>query len=196
MGNQKNISDTRLTYLVKEGVKGAFQELFERYAPRIYQFSLSYLKNEQEAEEQVQDVFLKIWEKRESLDRSKSIKAFIFKIAVNSIYDFTRRKNIENAFKDFARADFDLQSDSTWHQVIFDEMLDSLDVLVKQMPTERQKIFRLSREEGLTNDEIARKLNLSKRTVENQLYRAIAYLKEHFKTESLLALLFFYLWCG
>jgi RNA polymerase sigma-70 factor (ECF subfamily) len=75
-------------------------------------------------------------------------------------------------------------------------MLGNLDVLVKQMPAERQKIFRLSREDGLTNDEIASKLNLSKRTVENQLYRAIAFLKKHFRTDSLVALLFFYLWCG
>jgi RNA polymerase sigma-70 factor (family 1) len=196
LGNLKNTTDAKLTYLIKTGVKEAFQELFERYAPRIYQFSLSYLKNEQDAEELVQDVFLKIWEKRESLDKSKNIKAFIFKVAVNTIYDFIRRKNIESAYKEFASVNFESQPDSTWHQVIFDEMIDNLDILVKQMPAERQKIFRLSREDGLTNDEIASKLNLSKRTVENQLYRAITFLKKHFRTDSLFALLFLYLWCG
>lgn len=196
MSNLKNTTDAKLTFLIKTGVKEAFQELFERYAPRIYQFSLSYLKNNQDAEELVQDVFLKIWEKHDSLDRTKNIKAFIFKVSVNSIYDFIRRKNIEGAYQEFARNNFEPQPDSTWHQVIFNEMLDHLDVLVKQMPPERQKIFRLNREEGLTNDEIARKLNLSKRTVENQLFRAIAFLKKHFRTDSLFALLFFYLWCG
>jgi RNA polymerase sigma-70 factor (family 1) len=196
LSNLKNTTDAKLTFLVKTGVKEAFRELFERYAPRIYQFSLSYLKNNQDAEELVQDVFLKIWEKRDSLDRTKNIKAFIFKVSVNSIYDFIRRKNIEGAYQEFARNNFEAQPDSTWHQVIFNEMLGHLDVLVKQMPPERQKIFRLNREEGLTNDEIARKLNLSKRTVENQLFRAIAFLKKHFMTDSLFALLFFYLWCG
>ncbi|MGC9355375.1 MAG: sigma-70 family RNA polymerase sigma factor, partial [Mariniphaga sp.] len=143
----------------------------------------------------VQDVFLKIWEKRETLDKSKNIKAFIFKVTVNTIYDFIRRKNIENAYKEFAGANFE-PHDSTWHQVIFDEMLHNLDILTKQMPPERQKIFRLSREDGMTNEEIARKLNLSKRTVENQLYRAIAFLKKHFINDSLFALLFLYIWCG
>jgi RNA polymerase sigma-70 factor (family 1) len=195
LGNLKNTTDSKLTSLIRTGVKEAFQELFTRYAPRIYQFSLSYLNNEADAEELVQDVFLKIWERREKLDPSKKIKAFIFKIAVNTIYDFIRRKNIESAYKEFAGADFKSQ-DSTWHQVIFDEMLGNLDVLVKQMPAERQKIFRLSREDGLTNNEIASKLNLSKRTVENQLYRAIAFLKKHFRTDSLFTLLFLYLWCG
>lgn len=196
MGNIKNTTDARLTYLIKTGVKEAFQELFERYGPRIYQFSYSYLKNGEDAEELVQDVFLKIWEKRDSLDDSKNIKSFIFKVAVNAIYDFIRRKNIESAYKDFAEANFEKQPNSTWHQVIFSEMLANLDRLVKQMPPERQKIFRLSREDGLTSEEIARKLNLSKRTVENQLYRAIALLKKHYTTDSLFAMLFFSLWCG
>lgn len=192
----ENISDSELARKIKSGEKNAYQELFERYAPRIYQFSLSYLKNKSDSEELVQDVFLKIWEKRETLDQSKNIKAFIFKIAVNTIYDFIRRKNIESAYKEFAGSNFESQHDSTWHQVIFDEMVDNLDVLVGQMPQERQKIFRLSREDGLTNEEIALKLNLSIRTVENQLYRAISFLKKHFRTDSLLTMLFLYLWLG
>jgi RNA polymerase sigma-70 factor (family 1) len=196
LGNLKNMNDAQLTYLVKTGVKEAFQELFERYGPRIYQFSYSYLRDREDSEELVQDVFLKIWEKRESLDRSKNIKAFIFKIAVNSLYDLIRRKNIENAYKDFAAANFVQTTDHTWHKVIFDEMLENLDRLVKQMPPERQRVFKLSREEGLTSDEIARKLNLSKRTVENQLYRAVAFLKKNYTTESLFAMLFLSLWCG
>jgi RNA polymerase sigma-70 factor (ECF subfamily) len=72
----------------------------------------------------------------------------------------------------------------------------NLDELIKKMPEQRRRIFQLSREKGLSNDEIAKELNLSKRTVENQLYRAIAFLKKHFNTNSLFALLFFYLWCG
>jgi RNA polymerase sigma-70 factor (family 1) len=195
VGNLKNMTDTRLTYLVKTGLKEAFEELFERYCPRIYQFSYSYLKNREDAEELVQDVFLKIWEKREMLDTSKNIKSFIFKIAVNSIYDFIRHRNIETAYKEFAAANFEQSTDNTWHQVIFDEMFENLDRLVKQMPPERQKIFKLSREEGLSSEEIARKLDLSKRTVENQLYRAIAFLKAHYSLDTLFTLLFLSLWC-
>lgn len=196
MTNLKNYSDFELVPLIQKGIKAAYQELFERYAPRIYKFSLSYLKNEQDAEGLVQEVFLKIWEKREKLDSTKNIKAFIFKIAINTIYDLIRRKNIEHAFQDFTHAQEKSHSDSTWHTVIWEEMLMNLDELVKQMPEQRRRIFQLSREKGLSNDEIAKELNLSKRTVENQLYRAIAFLKKHFNTNSLFALLFFYLWCG
>jgi RNA polymerase sigma-70 factor (ECF subfamily) len=192
----ENISDAELARKINAGEKNAYQELFERYAPRIYQFSLSYLKNSADSEELVQDVFLKIWEKRETLDQSKNIKSFIFKVAVNTIYDFIRHKNIENAFNDFARANFETTSNSTWHTVIFDEMQENLQKLVAQLPGQQQKIFHLSKEEGLSSEEIAVKLNLSKRTVDNHLYRAVSFLKEHFKSESFISALFFYLICG
>ena len=192
----ENISDSDLAGKVKTGEKNAYQELFERYSPRIYQFSLSYLKNKSDAEELVQDVFLKIWEKRETLDQSKNIESFIFKVAVNTIYDFIRHKNIENAFNDFARANFETDSNNTWHTVIFDEMTANLKELVAKLPEQQQKIFQLSKEEGLASEEIAEKLNLSKRTVENHLYRAVSFLKENFRRDSFISVLFFYLICG
>jgi RNA polymerase sigma-70 factor (ECF subfamily) len=192
----ENITDSELARKINAGEKNAYQELFERYAPRIYQFSLSYLKNKSDAEELVQDVFLKIWEKRDMLDESKNIKSFIFKVAVNTIYDFIRHKNIENAFNDFTRANFETNSDNTWHTVIYDEMQENLQKLVAQLPGQQQKIFQLSKEEGLTSEEIAAKLNLSKRTVENHLFRAVSFLKEHFKRDSFISALFFYLICG
>jgi RNA polymerase sigma-70 factor (ECF subfamily) len=192
--NQKeDISDTDLVHHVRNGEKGAYQILFERYAPKIYSFAFSYLKNKADAEELVQDVFLKIWEKRETLDVSRNIKSFIFKIAVNTIYDFIRHKNIESVFKDFARENYEFHSNNTWDTVVFKEMQATLNQLVVKMPEQRKKIFQLSKIKGFTNDEIANKLGISKRTVENQLYRAVLYLKEHLKDESQYLILFFYL---
>ncbi|MCK5729521.1 MAG: RNA polymerase sigma-70 factor [Draconibacterium sp.] len=196
MNESKKISDADLAHCIKYGEKDAYQELFKKYAPKIYHFSLSYLKNESDAEELVQDVFLKVWEKREILDVSQNVKAYIFKIAISTIYDFIRRKNIESAFNDFAQVNFSKSSNDTWDTVIFEEMQTTLNDLVTQMPEQRRKIFRLSKIKGLTNNEIALKLDLSKRTVENQIYRAIVFLKEHLRNESIFALLFFYLCYG
>ncbi|WP_346856620.1 RNA polymerase sigma-70 factor [uncultured Draconibacterium sp.] len=187
------INDADLTRRVKSGEKEAYQALFERYAPKIYHFALSYLKSTADSEELVQDVFLKVWEKRDILDASQNIKAFIFKIAINTIYDFIRRKNIENAFQEFSKANYAADSNNTWDTVIFEEMQTTINSLVAQMPEQRKKIFKLSKNKGLSNDEIAQELNLSKRTVENQLYRALLFLKEHLRNESAIALLFFFL---
>lgn len=196
MNQLNNINDEDLCKRIKSGEKDAYQILFEKYAPRIYNFSLTYLKNRDDAEELVQNVFLKIWEKRNSLDATQNLKSFIFKIAVNTIYDFIRRKNIEHAYEDYARLNFKPNENYTWHSVIFEEMKNNLDKLVLQLPEQQQKIFQLSKLEGLTNKEISQKLKLSKRTVENHLYRALTFLKKHFKNESFLTLLFLYLFCG
>jgi RNA polymerase sigma-70 factor (ECF subfamily) len=196
LNQKKKINDTDLATLLKYGKKEAYQELFKRYAPKIYHFSLSYLNNETDAEELVQDVFLKVWKNREILDASQNIKAYIFKIAINTIYDFIRHKNIENAFNNFAKENYETSSNNTWDTIILKEMQTILKKLVSQMPEQRRKIFQLSKHVGLTNEEIAHKLGLSKRTVENQLYRAVAFLKEQLKNESAIALLFFYLWCS
>jgi RNA polymerase sigma-70 factor (family 1) len=188
----QNISE-KLSLRLKNGEKEAFQELFNLYAPKIYRFAMAYLKNKPNAEELVQDVFMKIWEKRENLDPKQNIKAYLFKIAVNTIYDFIRKMNLEKAFADFSKNNFQPGAESLWNEVIWNEMLTKLDSLVAQMPEQRRKIFVLSKEDGLSNQEIAEKLNLSKRTVENQLYRGIRFLKECLKPDTVFLLLFFYI---
>lgn len=178
---------------LKAGSKEAFRFFFDSFGPRIYAFALSYLKNENDAEELLQEVFLKLWEFRADLDSSRNIKSFLFKICINLIYDFMRRKNIEQAYLAYSGEHNPSSTDHTWHEVIYNDMLSNLKNLIDGMPEQRKQIFRMSKEEGLTNDEIARQLNLSKRTVENQLYRAISFLKVKLRTGSLAALLFFYL---
>lgn len=189
-----NIDDQELTRLLERGSKDAFHLLYMRYGLRIRRFAKSYLKQEQDTEELVQDVFLKLWDKKEVLDSSCNLKAFIYKIAVNSIYDFIRRKNIEQAFRDYTKEGSGV-SDQTWDEVVFNDMLFHVNRLIEKMPDQRRKIFMMSKEEGLTNDEIAGVLRLSKRTVENQLYRATSFLKKNMSHNSFSSVLFFYLFC-
>jgi RNA polymerase sigma-70 factor (ECF subfamily) len=188
--------DRLLVSQLKEGSKDAYQLLFNRYAPRIFAFALSYLKRREDAEELLQEIFLRLWEIRTTLDDSKNIKSLLFKICINLIYDFIRRKNIEQAYLVFAGNNDQSNADSTWHEVIYHDMLMLMNRLVETMPDQRRLIFRLSKEDGLSNDEIAIRLQLSKRTVENQLYRAISYLRERIGQSSLPLLLYFYLHCN
>ncbi len=188
--------DNQIITQLKDGSKEAFRTLYDALGPKIHAFSLSYLKNNADAEELLQEVFLKLWEIRATLDSSKNIKSFLFKICINLIYDFIRRKNIEQAYLDYSGNNSPINTDNTWHEVIYNEMLNNLQQLITAMPEQRQRIFRLSKEDGLTNDEIALQLNLSRRTVENQLYRAVSTLKEKLGTGSLASLLFFFLHCN
>ncbi|MGQ7870455.1 RNA polymerase sigma-70 factor [Sunxiuqinia sp. sy24] len=188
----REISDHQLTRFLKEGSKDAFRVLYDRYGTKIHRFALGYLKSEHDAEELVQDVFLKLWDKRHLLNDSGNIKSYLYKVAVNSIYDFIRRKNLEQAFHEFASGATN-EVDSTWDEVVYNDMLAQINQLMEQMPEQRRKIFKLRKEKGLSHEEIAESLGLSKRTVENQVYRATTFLKENLKQNSVLALLFIYL---
>lgn len=193
MATENNDSVRLIVSELKEGSKDAFQQLFSMYGPKIHSFAFSYLKNKDDAEELLQEIFLKLWEIRSTLDDEKNIKSLLYKICINLIYDFIRRKNIEKAYLVFAGHNGQSIADTTWHEVIYHDMLVNLEKLVESMPEQRKLIFRSSKEEGLTNDEIATRLQLSKRTVENQLYRAIAFLRERIGQSSLSVLLFFFL---
>jgi RNA polymerase sigma-70 factor (ECF subfamily) len=195
MENVIDDRDREIVEQLREGSKDTFHLLFEQFGPKIYAFALSYLKNESDAEELLQEVFLKLWEVRATLDCSKNLKSFLYKICINLIYDLIRRKNIEQVYLAHSSRQIHSSENDTWHEIIYNDMFGKLQQLIAMMPEQRQRIFRLSKEEGLSNDEIASQLNLSKRTVENQLYRAVAFLKDRMNMGSFPALLFFFLFC-
>ncbi len=196
MENKEEVKYFQNIEQLKTGSKDAFRGLFNEYGPKIFAFALSYLKNKADAEELLQEVFLKLWEKRTSLDASKNIKSFLFKICINQIYDQIRKKNVEQAFVNFSGRNNPSEIDNTWQDVVFHEMQDNLQRYIADMPNQMQRVFRLSKEDGLSNEEIAKALNLSKRTVENQLYRAVSILKTKFGTGLLPPILFFFLFCN
>jgi RNA polymerase sigma-70 factor (family 1) len=187
---EQNNINRELLIKLKSGEKSAFRQIFNQYGPKIYRFGLSYLRNKHDAEELTQDVFMKIWEKRDHIDPSQNVKAYIFKIAVNCIYDQIRRMNLKKAFAEFSKYNFQPASESLWHEIIWKDMLLKFNTLVDQLPEKRRIIFRLSREEGLSNQQIADKLTLSKRTVENHIYRTTLYLKEHMSPDCVFLMLF------
>ena len=113
MNRHAEISDADLCARIQEDERDAFQQLYNRYARRIYQFSFHYLKNKDESEELVQNVFLKIWLTRKSLDASQNIKAYIFKITVNVIYDSVRHKNVKRAFADLTKMNHTVEDSRT-----------------------------------------------------------------------------------
>jgi RNA polymerase sigma-70 factor (ECF subfamily) len=187
-------TDADLQHLLKNDSERAFEKLFNRYSERIFNFAFTYLKNHSECEELVQDVFVKLWQNRSKIDASRNIKSYIFKIAVNSIYDLARKNKQKEIYQKILKDDYTQTEDSTWNEVVYNELTENLNNLIDKLPTERKKIFKLSRVENLSSKEIAHKLNLSQRTVENQLYRTVKYLRQKIDKESYLMLLLFFLY--
>jgi RNA polymerase sigma-70 factor (family 1) len=178
--------------LVKSLSKGnllAFNTLYNEYSGRLYRFALGYLKSEDEAEELVQEVFTTIWEKRADLKEELSFKSFLFTIAFNIIKKhFRTRTYLNEYFKKGVGDDLDMQ---TSQKITYDSLYQYVTELVNQLPEKRREIFIKSRFEGLSIKEIAEKLGISHKTVENQLTDALKFIRTNLNKETISAILFF-----
>lgn len=187
--------DRREVAKLKNDDFAAFDQLFGRYSQRIYHFAFGYLKSKEEAEEVVQDVFLKIWEKRYSLREELSFKSYLFTITFN----FLKKAFLLSAKKEKAYQALKDELEGLHYNPHdynqFEEFQNSVTELINQLPERRRQIFRMSRLDGKSNRVIARELSISLKTVENQLSEAKTTLKEQLKNYFPL-LLFFVLFFG
>ena len=135
-----------------------FGALYRIFFPKIHQFALMLLKNKQDADDVCQIIFMKVWLKREDFIGISNLDSYLFILSKNTIIDYiSTKKNVELL----------------------------IDMVVENMPEQRQAVYRMSREQYLKNDEIAIKLGLQKKTVENHLNLALKDIKK-----ALLLLLF------
>lgn len=192
----QSFQDRELITKLKAGSEEAFNLLFYKYERKLYAFSLSILPSREDAEEVVQEVFYRIWKKRELLDEQLSFKAFIFTIAKNYIYNLLSKRVSETAYKHYYLDKTSNQVNSaeeTWH---FHDLKNTIEQMVSKMPDKRKQVFTMSRFQGLTNREIAEQLNLSLSTVENHINKCLKALKQQLHLhDTHLCLLFIYLWC-
>lgn len=167
----------------------AFNTLFRAYSGRLYRFAYGYLKSEAVSEELVQEVFTRIWENRKSLKSEYSFKSYLFTIAFNIIKKQFRREACNSEyFRTRVTEDFDLE---TTKKINYDSLHQYISELVDKMPGRRREIFIKSRFEGLSIKEISKDLNISHKTVENQLTDALKFLRNNIRRESIPVILFF-----
>lgn len=171
----------------------AFDALFHKYSASLYAFALSITRDSFASEEITQLVFLKVWEKRELINEHLSFKSFLFSVAYNETISWLRmEKSQKNRISEFvSRARF--QTNETEYAVEFRNIKDLAIQLIEEMPLKRKEIFRLSREQGFSNKEIAEQLGISIKTVENQMTSALKYLREKLGKHDILGLLFYFL---
>jgi len=187
-------SNKDLLLLLKEGDMVAFYHIYERYCKRLYGFVLRYIKQEQDAEEIVQEVFIKIWEARDKIDVYSSFESFIFTIAYNSTISMFRKKTKEKKYLEHLRSlqQVEKAPDLT-DEIHFNELNDQVQTLLNELTPRQKEIFQLSREEGLSHEEIAKKLDITVNTVKKHMANTLAFLKSHLDTGLITNLLFIYL---
>jgi RNA polymerase sigma-70 factor (ECF subfamily) len=177
------LTERELLVRIKMADQEAFRQVFQLYVHKVYQFVLGYVKDRADAEDVVQQVFQKLWTSRDMIDTGKSFSGFLFTIAYRKTIDHIRQnKSRKQGLVRFMHQLEEPASDNTADYLLTHHQLDmDYHQAIDALTPKRKEIFLLSRHEGLSNKEIAARLQLSVKTVENHMTAALFTLRSHLK---------------
>jgi RNA polymerase sigma-70 factor (ECF subfamily) len=184
-------TDGELMQEIKAGNMLAFDELYRKYNKRLYKFAYSILKTTEDAENIIQDVFLNLWLNREKVEKSTSVKYYIFEIAHNSAISIIRKRIKDTIYIEHVKSLQNLIQEPVDLQVEYNELNQILEGIINSLPSQQKKIYLLNRIEALKYREIAEQLNISINTVENHMSRALKNIREKLREYSVTAVLFY-----
>ena len=172
-------SEQDLFRQISEGNRNAFRELFDLYNRRLITFIYRLTKSETIAAELVQDIFVKLWVRHAELAEVNNVQAYLFTMASNRTIDHLRKVSAESRMIANLWARIAKFQESTEEAINAKECNDLINQAVVQLSPQKQKIFRLSRYEGLNHEEIASQLRLSRSTVKNHLVDTLRHIKTY-----------------
>ncbi|RFM26413.1 RNA polymerase sigma-70 factor [Deminuibacter soli] len=188
-------SERDLTILLKSGDHLAFKKVFDCHARKVYAYAYKFVKNKSQAEDLTQDVFKRLWEKRALLNENKSLNGFLITLCYHAIIEQLRRnKAVYTGLTEGIENEYLAPDNSNAEQLEEREIHSIYKQAINRLPQKRKEIYLLSRHEGMSNMEIASRLNISVKTVENQMTAALQFIRFYFKSKDLLiSLLFLFL---
>ena len=186
-------SDEELMHEIKADNMFAFDFLYKKYCKRVYKFGYSILKSTEESESLIQDVFLKLWENRHKVEKNSSVKSYIFTITYNSAISIIRKKARESEFVEYLKSLQVINEEPVNIELEYIELKNKLDLVIEALPLRQKEVYLLHRIEGLKYSEIAERLNISVKTIENHIARALTTIREKLGDYSLIAILFWHL---
>ena len=166
---------------VAAGDQSAYQELFYTYWDSIYSTALLFTKSPELSEDLTQDIFARIWLKREKLAGVEQFDNYLFITARNLIFDHLRKKVFSGGYDDYFQEYFRDAALSPDQKLEFKEFETSVQQAIQELPNQQQTAFRLSRFQGLSHEEIAHQMGVSKATVKSYIVRSIVHLRRMLK---------------
>jgi RNA polymerase sigma-70 factor (ECF subfamily) len=171
-------SEKLLLQKIAGGDEKAFKTIFDSYSDNLYGVAYNYTKSKQTAQELVQDVFLKIWVKREDLTRVDSLQSYLFITARNLIMNYFRSQKRNAAFLERLAKHFSEATLNPQDQLIRKESISVINNIVNSLPEQQRIVYNLRRNEGLAIEEIANLMELSPNTVRNHMNAALRSIRE------------------
>ena len=166
---------------IKNGDIKAFEKVFREFYPVLCSFANKILTDEDKSEEIVQDVFFNIWKKKEDININVSLKSYLYKSVQNKCFQIIQHKTIENKYKNYIEKESSEYYITPYDELELQEINNLVELTLKSLPENCNKIFRMSRFEGLKYREIAEKLSISIKTVEANMSKALKEFRVNFK---------------
>jgi RNA polymerase sigma-70 factor (family 1) len=175
-----NPTDSHLIELWRSGNEKAYRTLFDRYFYKLHSYTLKLVPDKRVSEEIVMDVMLAIWQKRDQLNCSLSLSAYLYKSVRNKLIDHFRKQQLATVSLELTTIE-PPSSFITDSRILHKELESLYRTSLNRLPPQKKRIFTMSREEGSSYKEIAHRLRLSKNTVENHMVAALRLLKENMR---------------
>jgi RNA polymerase sigma-70 factor (ECF subfamily) len=190
MNHQDFIGEHQWVEKLRQGKEQGFEEIYKYYWAKLYSVAYNYTRNREVAQEIVQELFVSLWLKRSTLPDDLNLKSYLFKAIRNKIYDFCDKQTVRDEYARYMALNQDFSANTTEQQLDFEELNLILNQQIDILPEKTRQVFILSRVNGYSIPEIAVELQLSVKTVEYHLSKALKYLRFQL-TELLLLLLLF-----
>ena len=171
---------------LREGDALIFQQIYQDLAPKIYRLAYSFLKDKEQSEEVVQEAFIVFWENRQAFEIGRPIEPYLFTVSKRLVMDSFRKATSTNALREKLMLKISEKHNETEDKIILSDLMAFAEKAIQDLPRQQQIVFRLSRFEGLSYDEIGERLNLSKNTVKNHLVVAVKTLKTQFSSHEMI----------
>lgn len=154
-----------------------FEQVFKTHFKNLHAYAFNIVKDEMLAEELVQGIFYKLWERSENLSISGSIAAYLYRAVYNESLNHLKHMKVRASFQLHALHQMKNQTDSASKKIMLKELEVKLQKALQELPEQCRTIFQLSRFEELKYSEIAQKMDISPKTVENQMGKALKLLR-------------------
>jgi len=182
----KDLNDIELTILLKEGDRGAFTEIYNRYHWLLHTHTYKWMRNREEAKDVIHELFSNIWLKHQTLSFEPNLAAYLYTATRNRIFNLLSRKKVESSYIN-SLEDFITKGECVTDYLVRENQLkEIIEKEVEAMPTKMRAVFELSRKKNLSHKEIAKELEISEQTVRKHIQHALRLLKVKFGILSLL----------
>ncbi|MDP9075972.1 MAG: RNA polymerase sigma-70 factor [Bacteroidota bacterium] len=184
-----HLIDSELIDRLKHDDDIALSIIYKKYWQMLYVSAHNILKDQQACEDIIQELFIKLWNNRHAVEINVSLKAYLYASIRYEVYRQIKSGAVRDDIYDNLLER--LQTPETYHNIEYKELIGQINSVVNQLPEKCREVYKLSREEQLSHKQIAERLNISPKTVENQITKALRYLRTSLTTTLIAAIVYF-----